>query len=226
MKHRLKNSINYRFRKLFSNFLSTSPEFIGLMELTYPKRKLVHNSKLSEKAKVEAPSRLIDSSVDSYSYIAENSLISNSIIGKFCSIGPNFLCGYGIHPLNGISTAPMFYSTLKQNGITLSETNKIEERKLIIIGNDVFIGMNVSVLDGVTIGDGAVIGAGAVVSKDIPPYAIAVGNPIQIIKYRFTAEQISKLLTIKWWDFEGEKLKDVEKDFFDIDGFIEKHYNA
>lgn len=181
---------------------------------------------ISSKAKIYAPFAVSESSIGDYTYIAQNSKISLSTIGKFCSIGPNFLCGYGIHPLNGISTAPMFYSTLKQNGITLSETNKIEERKLINIGNDVFIGMNVSVLDGVTIGDGAVIGAGAVVAKDIPPYAIAVGNPIQIIKYRFTAEQISKLLTIKWWDFEGEKLKDVEKVFFDIDGFIEKHYNA
>ena len=45
----------------------------------------------------------------------------------------------------------MFYSILKQNGITLSKVNKIEERKKIIIGNDVFIGANVTVLDGVTI---------------------------------------------------------------------------
>ena len=62
----------------------------------------------------------------------------------------------------------MFYSTLQQNGRTLSSTDKIEERKKIIIGNDVFIGANVTILDGVEIGDGAIIGAGAVVSKNIP----------------------------------------------------------
>jgi acetyltransferase-like isoleucine patch superfamily enzyme len=101
--------------------------------------------------------------------------------------------------------------------------DKIEERKQINIGNDVFIGANVTVLDGVTIGDGAVIGAGAVVSKDIPPYAIAVGCPIKVIKYRFSETQIEALLKIRWWDFPEEQLQDVERLFFDIDAFIQKY---
>ena len=117
----------------------------------------------------------------------------------------------------------MFYSTRCQNGTTLSKENKIEERKRITIGNDVFIGANVTVLDGVTIGDGAVIGAGTVVSKDIPPYAIAVGNPIQIKRYRFSEKQIDALKRIQWWNWNDEKLKDVESMFFDIDAFIEKY---
>ncbi len=106
--------------------------------------------------------------------------------------------------------------------MTLSESDKIEERKPIVIGNDVFIGANVTVLDGVTIGDGAVIGAGAVVSKDIPSYAVAVGCPIRIIRYRFKDNQIESLKRIKWWDFDERQLKNVEENFFDIDGFIEK----
>ena len=97
--------------------------------------------------------------------------------------------------------------------------------KKINIGNDVFIGANVTILDGITIGDGAIIGAGAVVSKDIPPYAIAVGCPIRIIKYRFEPEQIDKLLKIKWWEFDDDKLKDVERMFFEIDLFIEKYHS-
>ncbi len=73
-----------------------------------------------------------------------------------------------------------------------------------------------------TIGDGAVIGAGAVVSKDIPPYAVAVGCPIKIVKYRFDEERIEALKKIKWWEFDEESLKEVERLFFDVDGFIEK----
>ncbi|CAN5154680.1 N/A [soil metagenome] len=156
------------------------------------------------------------------SLIGKNANISYTTIGKFCSIGPNFLCGWGIHPTNGISTNAAFYSTAKQNGFTYSKTDKIEERAPIKIGNDVFIGANVTVLDGVTIGDGAVIGAGAIVSKDIPPYAIAVGCPIKVIKYRFTPEIIEELLSIQWWDRNEETLKKVEKHFWDVDLFLEE----
>lgn len=54
----------------------------------------------------------------------------------------------------------------------------------VTIGSDVWIGMNCTILGGVTIGDGAIVGAGSVVTRDIPPYAIAVGNPARVIKYR------------------------------------------
>lgn len=169
---------------------------------------------------IYAPYSVSDTTIGDYTYIAPNSHISKTNIGKYCSIGPNLLCGWGIHPTNGISTSPMFYSTRRQNGTTLSTTDKVEERKTITIGNDVFIGANVTILDGVTIGDGAVIGAGAVVSKDIPPYAIAVGCPIEIKRYRLPSEQISALQKIKWWDCNEEMLKDVERHFFDVEKFI------
>lgn len=167
-----------------------------------------------------APYSITDTEIGDYTYIASNSHISMTTIGKFCSIGPNLVCGWGIHPTNGISTSPMFYSTRKQNGMTLSDSDKVEERKPIKIGNDVFIGANVTILDGVTIGDGAVIGAGAVVSKNIPPYAIATGCPIEIKRYRFPHEQINALQKIKWWDYDEEMLKDVEKYFFEVEKFI------
>ncbi|HAE25123.1 MAG TPA: chloramphenicol acetyltransferase [Prevotellaceae bacterium] len=177
---------------------------------------------LSKKCNVATPYHIYDSTVDDYTYIAANSRISMTDVGKFCSIGPNLLCGYGIHPTDGVSTSPMFYSTLKQNGTTLSKEDKIIERKRIIIGNDVFIGMNVTVLDGVTIGDGAIIGAGAVVSKDIPPYAIAVGCPIRIIRYRFNEETVQRFLHLKWWDKDEDCLRLVEKQFFNPELFLEE----
>lgn len=177
-------------------------------------------SRIGKHVRLSDPYRLLHVNIGDYSYVGSNCNISFAEIGKFVSIGPNFLCGWGIHPINGISTHPMFYSVEKQNGMTLSDRNKIQERKNIYIGNDVFIGANVTILDGVTIGDGAVIGAGAVVSKNIPPYAVAVGAPIRIIKYRFTEEQIEDLLEIKWWDFEEERLKEIEQQFFELDDFI------
>lgn len=193
------------------------------MNLSFSSKEICCSSDISDTAKIQSPSHISESSIGAYSYISQNAYISYASIGKFCSIGPNLICGWGIHPTDGISTSPMFYSTLKQNGTTLADYNKIEERKLITIGNDVFIGANVTILDGVTIGDGAIIGAGAVVSKDIPPYAIAVGVPIHIVRYRFSDEQISKLEQIQWWNFSEEKLKDIEQMFFDVNKFIDKY---
>ena len=181
------------------------------------------NVQQEEHVKIHPTYELSNVRIGKYSYIANDATISNTIIGRFCSVGPNFYCGLGIHPTNGISTAPMFYSTIKQNGITLSSQNKVDEFISIKIGNDVFIGANVTVLDGVTIGDGAIIGAGAVVSKNIPPYAIAVGSPIEIKRYRMTETQIAAMLRIKWWNWEDEKLKDIESMFFDIQAFIDKY---
>lgn len=160
-------------------------------------------------------------SVGKGSYIGYNAQISNTNIGKFCSIGPNFSCGWGLHPIHGISSSPVFFSSMKQAGFTYSKEDKWSERKPIVIGNDVFIGWNVTILDGVTIGDGAVIGAGAVVSKDIPPYAVAVGSPIKVVKYRFSPDVIDQLLKTKWWDKEDVLLQEVEKNFFDVEKFLQ-----
>lgn len=181
------------------------------------------DNKIGKNVTIYRPTHIKDSEIGDYTIISINAYISMTNVGKFSSLGPNLFCGWGIHPTTGISTASMFYSTKKQNGFALTDKDKIEERKLISIGNDVFIGANVTVLDGVTIGDGAIIGAGAVVSKDIPDYAIAVGNPIKIIRYRFNESQISALKRIQWWNFEEDKLQDIEKMFFDIDEFIKKY---
>lgn len=181
---------------------------------------ILTNSKVSSKAKLLGSYNISNSQIGDYTYLAMNAVISYTSIGKYCSIGPNFLSGWGIHPIYGISTSPMFYSPMKQNGHSLCSEAKIEERKAIIIGNDVFIGANVTVLDGITIGDGAVIGAGAVVSKNIPPYAVAVGCPIRIIKYRFDHAVIKKMLDIAWWN-KGEEIHlEIERDFFDIKTFL------
>lgn len=175
---------------------------------------------LGKHTKVVAPFFLHEVSLGDYSYVSKNCSITNAEIGRFCSIGPNFCCGLGIHPTNGISTSPMFYSTAKQNGMTLCAEDKLQESKHTVIGNDVFIGANVTVLDGVTIADGAVIGAGAVVVDDIPAYAVAVGVPAKVVKYRFPPEQIEALLQRQWWNGDEASLQDVERHFWDVDGFL------
>lgn len=176
--------------------------------------------KIADNTKIYPPFFLHNVKLGSYSFVAKNCSIKNCEIGKFCSIGPNFCCGLGIHPTNGISTSPMFYSTAIQNGMTLCEKDKLEESKRSIIGSDVFIGANVTILDGVMIGDGAVIGAGAVVVKDIPAYAVAVGVPAKVVKYRFDKDTIEKLQGLKWWNWSLEELKKVEMNFWNMNEFV------
>ena len=82
------------------------------------------------------------------------------------------------------------------------------------------IGRNVIVQDGITIGDGAIVGSGAIVTHDIPPYAIAVGVPARVIKYRFSEDIISDLMKLKWWNLPDEEI--VKLPFNDINACIKE----
>jgi virginiamycin A acetyltransferase len=204
---------------LFRIFRLLLPEVGLLKQIAEERNNYLKQTMLEQPVKLYGLCRIIDSDVGKFTYIADGAIISLTSIGRFCSIGPNLLCGYGIHPLNGISTSPMFFSVKKQNGYSLCDVDKIEERKKINIGHDVFIGANVTILDGVSIGNGAVIGAGCLVNKDVPPYAVVGGVPMRIIKYRFEEDNINVLQEMKWWNWSLKELKRVEQNFFDIEAF-------
>lgn len=91
-------------------------------------------------------------------------------------------------------------------------TKRMEQKGLVVIGSDVWIGNDVSVISDVTIGNGAVIGAGSVVAKDIPPYTIWCGNPAVCIGKRFPDDISSGLQRISWWDYDTDRLKEIESD--------------
>ncbi|MBX3164155.1 MAG: CatB-related O-acetyltransferase [Bacteroidetes bacterium] len=156
---------------------------------------------------------LVNSYVGKYSYVANNSIIHNCEIGKFCSIGPNVVIGYGEHPLSFISTSPVFYENPNMFGEDVYSPNSFNGKQKVIIENDVWIGANVYIKNGVTVGNGAVIGSGAVVTKSVPPYAVVIGVPAKIFKYRFSEEEIKKLLEIKWWNWDIDKIK-KHKNYF------------
>ena len=63
------------------------------------------------------------------------------------------------------------------------------------------------------IGDGAVIGAGAVVNKNVPPYAVVVGNPARVVRYRFSQKIIEELLASRWWEKSIEEIKPYIHEF-------------
>ena len=139
------------------------------------------------------------------SYINRDGDFSETDIGRYCSIGANVSTVVGRHPIEKqLAMHPAFTDPNPIFGFSYAKKKTFEDMKgRISVGNDVWLGNHVKILDGVTIGDGAVIGAGAVVTKDIPPYAVAVGVPAKVIKYRFDEKKIRELLELKWWD-KGE----------------------
>lgn len=157
--------------------------------------------------------RISKSSLGRCTYVVEGHIV-NSDVGSFCSIAPQVrIGGFGGHPTQWLSTHPIFYSPLKQVGISFSEETKFEENKRTVIGNDVWVGTRAIVLDGVHVGDGAVIAAGAVVVKDVQPYSIVGGVPAKEIKKRFDDDVIIGLERLKWWKLELDLLSNLSEDF-------------
>lgn len=192
-----------------------------------------YTSKASSYVSIGKDSVIMNSSVDSCTYIGHRSVVVNSYIGKYVSIANNVNILWGGHPINStISSSPFFYNEVVNkvkspiNAFTYDENvykYDINNKKYsTVIGNDVWVGVNAVIMGGVKIGDGAIIGANAVVTKDVPPYAIVVGAPAKVIKYRFSKEQIDKLLSIKWWDWPINKVKELGIEFKDVDEFIDK----
>ncbi len=137
------------------------------------------------------------SKIGSYTYIGYNCSITKSDIGCYVSIANNVTIGPGEHQLDKISTSSLFYENPYE---TLTQKN-------CLLGNDVWIGVDSIIKRGVIIGDGAVIGANSFVTHDIPSFAIAVGSPAKVIKYRFSKQQIDLICSSKWWDLNLEEAK-------------------
>lgn len=139
--------------------------------------------------------------IGNYNYIGPYTVINNCRIGNYCSIGPGCMLGLGEHDLNAVSTYPKV-----NNGDGNMALFDFEHTTCL--ENDVWLGANAVVKQGVCIATGAVVGAGAVVTKDVPPYAIVVGAPAKVLRYRFPEEKIQKLLASQWFQ---EDLSNAKK---------------
>ena len=105
-----------------------------------------------------------------------------------------------------ISTSPLFFENgyLNKYGIKIDDQSKYQH---LNIRNDVWIGSDVTILSKCHyIGDGAIIGAGSLVCSDIPAYAIAVGNPAKVIKYRFDSKTREEIQESRWWECEPDEI--------------------
>lgn len=150
--------------------------------------------------------------------VLDGNLVYNIQIGRYSSIA---------HDVIFIVDMNHDYRRVCQgriSGIQYSRPEYTRRKGQIVIMNDCWIGEQVVILSGVTIGNGAVVAAGAVVTKDVPPYAIAAGNPARVIGWRFEQEQIAALNEIRWWNWQGEKIQMLGEELYGTtDAFIKRH---
>lgn len=133
--------------------------------------------------------------------ITIKSTVNKIIIGNYCSVARNV----SIQEMNhNIERFTSHY--INKNILNIADEDNVSKGD-IIIGHDVWIGDGTKILSGVRIGIGAVIGANSVVTKDVPNYAIVVGSPARIIKYRFPPETQEKLIKLEWWNWDQFELK-------------------
>lgn len=145
-----------------------------------------------------------------YRYVRDDILKS---VGAFCSIAMNQTIVPNIHRTDYVSTW----------NSEITYPNMPPVKHSLEIGNDVWIGAGCSIFNNIKIGDGAVIGAGSIITRDVPSYAIVVGAN-KLIRYRFSRNIIDKLLKIRWWNWDDEKIKESFKYFSDPQKFIDIYY--
>ena len=159
---------------------------------------------------------LINASLGAYSYVQSGSIVCNAEIGPYCSIAGGINIGLAMHPTSMVSTSPVFYDNTQPLPKFFTKMRLFSENvPRTNIGADVWIGQGALIKAGISIGVGAVVGAGAVVTKDVPPYMIAGGNPCRPIRLRFTEEICQRLLDTRWWMLGEPELREVAQYFND-----------
>lgn len=149
------------------------------------------------------------------SYTAGKEIPKNVTVGNYSSIGQD--CHFHTDGRNNhlcIQNKDCVYTT---------NYRKKETAEPIVIGHDVWIADDVRIMEGVKIGNGAIIGAGSVIGKDVPEFAVVVGNPQVVKRFRFTPEQIAKLNEIKWWNWDTQTVTSRLDDMQNITNFIQKY---
>lgn len=126
-----------------------------------------------------------------------------TVIGAYVSIGPGVRRFGAAHPVNDLMLHPYFYNP----ALGFVAAGADVERSACDIGDGSWVGADVIILPGCRrIGVGAVIGAGAIVTKDVPDFAIVVGNPARVVRYRLTPEERAAVLSVDFSSVAPESL--------------------
>lgn len=174
----------------------------------------ITDSELEGPNAVDRYSAINRSTLGRYTNVGVGSYVVDASVGNFCMIGSRVSVGGFEHPLQHLSVGAFQWGVgispdEPESVISSLKGNLKPTQKMTYLGSDVWIGSNACIRSGTAIGHGAVVGMGCVVVKDLPPYAIAVGNPGRIVGYRFDAKTRLRLLKSQWWLMPLEALCDL-----------------
>lgn len=160
-------------------------------------------------------SGVFDTVLGDYGYAMGDNQISHADIGKFCNIATGVRINPSNHPW-WRATLHHFTYRSRSHGFALEDDAEFfdwRRQHKVIIGPDTWFGHNATIMPGVTIGTGAAVGSGAVVTKDVPPYAIVVGVPAKVLRFRVAPAVAETLMRIAWWDWRHDQLDAAVADF-------------
>ena len=170
-------------------------------------------------ARVCSKSEINNVTMGRYSYIGNDCFMVNVDIGAFCSVADRVCIGGAAHPIERVSSSPVFHEGSNVMGKNF-QSFPYEHTPKTTIENDVWIGIGAIIKAGVTIHNGAVIGAGSVVTHDVPAYEIWAGNPARKIRDRFDKDTAAKIEASKWWTKPDAEIKELSKQFDDVAAYV------
>ncbi|MEL6242452.1 MAG: chloramphenicol acetyltransferase [Pseudomonadota bacterium] len=187
----------------------------------------VENCSFGAFTEVGRGSVMLHSTLGDYSYCSRQCDFANARIGKFANIASNVRIGATDHPMDKASMHHFLYRSASYWDDIEDDADWFEARRARIttVGHDTWIGHAAMIKPEVTIGNGAVVGAGTIVTKDVPPYAVVVGNPGKVIRVRFTDDTIERLDALAWWNWDHDALRAALMDFRALKAkeFLEKY---
>ena len=165
-------------------------------------------SSLGESVWIGPRALVMDSDLEGYARVQADAMVQHSDLARFATVSARARIGPVPHTHDGaaqhtVVTVPGLY------GFDLEDDSAFLARRAsnrTTLGPDSMVAHGAIVLPGVTLGAGALVGAGAVVTRDVPPFAVAVGNPARVVRYRHPPEVIEALLRVAWWNWPRERL--------------------
>lgn len=136
--------------------------------------------------------------------------------GRYSQIGESSVIGPPEHPYDWFSNHPFAFTrpSLLPSMYVMPEFARLapeasdapsfadETPNDTIVGHEAYVGVGCFVKRGVRIGNGALVGARSVVTRDVPNYAIAYGNPARVVRLRFAEPIVERLLALRWWHYD------------------------